>query len=35
MVDDRPPLFPHQKTALRFLQEHDRCALLLDMEGLV
>lgn len=31
MTDERPPLFPHQETALRFLREHDRCALWLDM----
>ena len=31
MVDERPPLFPHQETALRFLHDHPRAALFLDM----
>ena len=28
---NRPPLFPHQVTAIQWLHEHDRCALWLDM----
>ena len=27
----RPPLFPHQVTALEFLRTHPRAALFLDM----
>ena len=30
-VSPRPPLFPHQETALRFLRERRRAALFLDM----
>lgn len=30
-VSPLPPLFPHQETALRFLHEHPRAALFLDM----
>ena len=30
-VSPRPPLFPHQETALRFLRDRPRAALFLDM----